>query len=127
MADITLKNLGDLPVVEPNESTHLLAEQDGVYARVPKDKVGGAVTWVDIAMSISGGKPVLTASCTGTEILDAMKNGIVMGRVNMGGTEMLVGPAMVGTCVDDSGSGNACPFFYTPTYVAEDGSVQKLH
>ena len=49
MADINLKNLTDIPVVEPSESTHLLAEQDGAYARVPKDKVGGgASSWNDL-------------------------------------------------------------------------------
>ena len=47
MADITLKNLGDIPVVEPNDSTHLLAEQDGAYARVPKDKVG-VTSWNEL-------------------------------------------------------------------------------
>ena len=49
MADINLKNLADIPVVEPSKSTHLLAEQDGAYARVPKDAVGGGVTsWNDL-------------------------------------------------------------------------------
>lgn len=47
MADITLKNLGDIPVVEPDDSTHLLAEQNGAYARVSKDKVG-VTSWHDL-------------------------------------------------------------------------------
>ena len=48
MADITLKNLTDIPVVEEaSNNTHLLAEQDGAYARVPKDKVG-VMSWNDL-------------------------------------------------------------------------------
>ena len=118
MADnITLKNLGDIPVVEPDDSTHLLAEQDGAYARVPKDKVGGGsgggIMWVDVTGT--GGEsemPSFTSSHTGAEIVAAMESGsMVMARFSGAGLNGLkLGPASYGiTSITDSAT--VCPVF----------------
>ena len=48
MANINLKNIANIPVVESmSNNTHLLAEQEGNYVRVPKNSVSGP----DIQMS----------------------------------------------------------------------------
>lgn len=66
MADVILKTLADLPVVEPNESTHLLAEQNGAYTRIPKDKVGGS----NIPMTRGLKKYVYDGDTTGRETVE---------------------------------------------------------
>lgn len=75
MADITLKTLADIPVVEPDDSTHLLAEQDGAYARVPKDKVGsgGGVFVVNFTESDDG---TYAADKTFAEVSEAVIAGM---------------------------------------------------
>lgn len=93
MADITLKNLGDIPVVEPNESTHLLAEQDGAYARLPKDKVGGGA--LNVVIEMANGENDLVYSCDTphTDIVEALSAkkhvSIVLVDFNVGGDTVM--------------------------------------
>ena len=93
MADITLKNLGDLPVVEPNESTHLLAEQDGAYARVPKDKMGGGALNVVIEMANGDNGTVYTCDTPHADIVAALSAkkyvSIMLVDFNIGGDTVM--------------------------------------
>ena len=47
--DYGFKKLSDVDIVEtPNESAHVLIEENGVIKKAPKDKVGGATSWNDL-------------------------------------------------------------------------------
>ena len=113
-------------MVEPNESTHLLAEQDGAYARVPKDKVGGSgggVMWVDVSVT-SGG--AFKCSHTGAEILAAMNEGtLVFAKMENGGTSASIGPATFGAWITNlgTGAGETRPFFSQIMVDGVGGSV----
>ena len=63
--------------MEPNESTHLLAEQDGVYARVPKDKVGGVGSNIPMTRGLK--QVVYDGNAAGRETVDV--GGIYLVRI----------------------------------------------
>jgi len=69
MTNINLKNIANIPVVESmSDNTHLLAEQEGNYVRVPKNSVNGGGS--DIPMSRGLKKVVYNGNKDDYEIVD---------------------------------------------------------